>query len=223
MDRLRVEPYPFGLLTMIVSLERAFCRRCDDQPKPRRRKSGRRWPTSSGRRSRRRSSKRGPAPGRQPDPGAHQGDPRDDRGTGACRPDPTGRRLVDELVAGVAIRCCILPQPLGPIRGTAGTAVACAELSPRPALSTLAPSCGHPRWSRGPTSRTGWDRPARLIHRVSGSGDGTGGRRRRRREWAASRRPAGTAASRPPRALRGHRPAGACRPAPPPQSPGHRA
>jgi hypothetical protein len=39
----------------------------------------------------------------------------------AADPDPTGQRPVDELVAGVVIRCCILPQAQGPIRASANS------------------------------------------------------------------------------------------------------
>jgi hypothetical protein len=88
-----IEPYPFGLLTMILSLEAIFLSTfvMISQTAPAR--SGRCWPTTSGRWSRRRISKRGVAPLVQPDSGAHQGDPRGDRRTGPCRPDPTGRHL----------------------------------------------------------------------------------------------------------------------------------
>src|SRR6266487_356459 len=141
----RVEPYPFGLLRMIVSLEAIFVDVCDDQPKPRRRKTAGAGRPAVADGPGRGAAKRGPAPGIQPDPGAHQGDPRDERGTGACRLDPTGRRPVDELVGGVAIRCCILPQAPGQIRATAGTAVACAEPWPILPLSTLAPLMRPPK------------------------------------------------------------------------------
>jgi hypothetical protein len=111
---LRVEHYPFGLLTMIVSLEAIFLstfvmisqNRADEKTAGAGRPAVADGPGGG-------AAERGAAPGLQPHPGAHQGDPRDDRGTSACRPDPTGRRPVDELVAGVAIRCCILPQAQG--------------------------------------------------------------------------------------------------------------
>jgi hypothetical protein len=162
---LRVEHYPFGLLTMIVSLEAIFLstfvmisqNRADEKTAGAGRPAVADGPGGG-------AAERGAAPGLQPHPGAHQGDPRDDRGTSACRPDPTGRRPVDELVAGVAIRCCILPQAQGPIRATAGTAVACAEPWPRPApcpsLRVL-----HAATQGGLANRPGrtrLERPARL-------------------------------------------------------------
>jgi Protein of unknown function (DUF1003) len=50
----RVEQYPFGLLTMIVSLEAIFLSTFVMISQNRRTRSGRCWPTTSGRRSRRR-------------------------------------------------------------------------------------------------------------------------------------------------------------------------
>jgi Protein of unknown function (DUF1003) len=89
----RVEQYPFGLLTMIVSLEAIFLSTFVMSARTGRTRSGRCWPTRSGRRSRRRIGRPAAARPVQPDPGAHQGHPRAGRGTVGCPPGWIGWRL----------------------------------------------------------------------------------------------------------------------------------
>jgi hypothetical protein len=73
---LGVEHYPYGLLTMIVSLEAIFLSTfvMISQTGPTR--NARSWPTTSGRPSRKKSSRTSSCSTSPPDPGAHQGHPR---------------------------------------------------------------------------------------------------------------------------------------------------
>jgi hypothetical protein len=146
----RVEPYPFGLLTMIVSLEAIFLstfvmisqNRADEK---RQALADHQWQTV------------------QEEEQQQNEDllqvsnqilelTRATHAMTAARAPARPNRTAASRRAG---RWCCHPL-LHPATGTgidqshSGTAVACAELSPRPALSTLAPSCGHPRWSHGP-------------------------------------------------------------------------
>ena len=77
-----------------------------------------------------------------------------------ARPDQTG--LVDEVVSGVAVRCCSLPQAQGLISATAGTAVSCAELSQRASHRSYCQRVSK-RSSRGAHPRIGLHRRRHWI------------------------------------------------------------
>jgi hypothetical protein len=83
----RVEPYLFGLLTRSCRWRRSLStfvvisqNRADEK---RQVLADQQWQTVQEEEQQTRSCSRSPT-----DPGAHQGDPRDDRGTGACRLGP---------------------------------------------------------------------------------------------------------------------------------------
>jgi hypothetical protein len=85
---LGVEHYPYGLLTMIVSLEAIFLSTLrDDQPEPRRRETpGPGRPPMADRPVRRAAERATPA-AVQPDPGTHHGHPRHEPRPVAHRPE----------------------------------------------------------------------------------------------------------------------------------------